>query len=142
MTSDHEEPQPPILSYFELTKGNSGATTIRQVSLTGFQSDSLGGLAAPSWIRNVSGEFQNVSFVWMPIGWVGEWHESPHPQWVVALQGRWFIETQDGARVEMGPGELHWGADQATNVIDGHLGHRSGQLGTDACLLMMVQRTR
>lgn len=41
----------------------------------------------------------------LPVGWIGEWHGNPKPQWVVPLSGRWFVETTDGTRVEMGPGE-------------------------------------
>ena len=38
-----------------------------------------------------------------PVGWVGTWHENPAPQWIVPLSGRWWVESMDGKRVEMGP---------------------------------------
>ena len=50
----------------------------------------------------------------LPVGWVGDWHENPRPQWIIPLSGRWFVETMDGARVEMGPGEMSFGEDQGT----------------------------
>ena len=53
-----------------------------------------------------------VVFTVQPVGWVGEWHENPAPQWIVLLSGRWWVESMDGTRVEMGPGELSLGEDQ------------------------------
>lgn len=47
----------------------------------------------------------------LPVGWTGEWHENPKPQWILPLSGRWFVESMDGQRVEMGSGELSFGAD-------------------------------
>ena len=48
-----------------------------------------------------------------PVGWVGTWHENPEPQWIIPLSGRWFVESMDGERVEMGPGEISFGEDQS-----------------------------
>jgi len=42
----------------------------------------------------------------LPVGWIGDWHENPRPQWIIPLSGRWFVESMDGVRVEMGPGEI------------------------------------
>ncbi len=53
--------------------------------------------------------------------------------------GRWFIETQSGVRVEMGPGDIHWGADIVAGEVHGQVGHRSGQLGDVPCVQLMVQ---
>ena len=73
------------------------------------------------------------------MGWVGEWHENPKPQWIVPLSGQWFVETMDGNRVEMGAGDISFGADQNTRANNkGHKGHLSGTAGrspggTDDC---------
>jgi hypothetical protein len=40
----------------------------------------------------------------LPVGRMGDWHENPPPQWIIPLSGRWFVESMDGVRVEMGPG--------------------------------------
>lgn len=113
-----------------------------QVELTDFAVGSVGGQAAPTFVHDVHGSFTNVSFLVLPIGWIGEWHPSPVRQWVVALRGRWFIEAQDGTRIEMGAGDLHWGADQDTAEVNGGHGHRSGQCGDEPCVLMMIQNSR
>jgi len=76
----------------------------------------------------------------MPVGWIGDWHENPKPQWIIPLSGRWFVETTDGVRVEMGPGELSFGGDQnAKPDAHGRVGHRSGTVGDAPAVVMIVQ---
>ena len=96
--------------------------------------------AAPQWNDTLVPRQATVVFSVMPRGWVGEWHENPHPQWIVPLSGRGFVESMDGARVEMGPGEVSFGGDQHC-VADagGRKGHRSGVLGDESAVLMLVQ---
>ncbi len=79
----------------------------------------------------------------LPVGWVGEWHENPKPQWIIPLSGRWFVETMDGKRVEMGAGEVSFGGDQNTKPdAQGRKGHRSGTVGNQAAVTMLVQLER
>lgn len=79
-------------------------------------------------------------FAELPVGWVGEWHENPKPQWIIPLRGRWFVETMDGQRVEMGPGDISFGADQNTKPDqNGKQGHKSGTVGEEPALLMLLQ---
>ncbi len=75
----------------------------------------------------------------LPAGWVGGWHENPKPQWIIPLSGRWFVESMDGQRVEMGPGEISFGEDQNTRASDGRKGHSSGTVGDAPAVLMLVQ---
>lgn len=140
--SDHTNGPQPGINFLTLSTRSDGVSTLGEERLMGFIEQSLGGKAAPLWIRVFQGDLDSVLFTILPAGWVGEWHESPGPQWVVALSGRWFIETQDGKRVEMNPGEIHWGADQGTTSIDGNVGHRSGALDDKECVLLMVRFKR
>jgi len=71
-----------------------------------------------------------------------DWHENPVPQWIVPLSGRWFVETMDGHRIEMGPGELSFGGDQGCRSTEGRLGHRSGALDGQPAMLMLIQLER
>ncbi len=45
----------------------------------------------------------------------------------VTLSGRWFVETMDGHRVEMGPGEISFAEDQGTKA--------------DALILVQLEQT-
>ena len=75
---------------------------------------------------------------------LGEFHKAPiqpaaAPQWIIPLSGRWFVESMDGVRVEMGPGEISFGEDQNTRQVDGKRGHLSGTVGPEPAVLMLVQ---
>ena len=68
--------------------------------------------------------------------------KNPVPQWIVPLSGRWFVETMDGHRIEMGPGELSFGGDQGCRRTEGRLGHRSGASDDQPAMLMLIQLER
>ncbi|MFY0408405.1 hypothetical protein [Solicola sp. PLA-1-18] len=133
------EQVPPVMPFLSMWTRPDGLSGIGAADLAGFELGSVGGKASPLWMREIPGEVTKVLFNHMEVGWKGEWHESPVPQWIVPLSGRWFIETQDGTRVEMGPGDIHWGQDLGTRQVDGNTGHRSGQVGDEPCVQLMVQ---
>lgn len=88
---DHDAP--PVLPFLHMWTGLDGTTRLDASVLAGFGLQSVGGGADPQWMRPFPGEVSAVLFAALPVGWVGEWHPSPHPQWVVPLRGRWFLET-------------------------------------------------
>ena len=50
------------------------------------------------------------------------------------------METMDGQRVEMVPGEISFGEDQGTKAdAQGNKGHLSGTVGDAPAVLIMVQ---
>lgn len=104
-----------------------------------FTLTSISGGAAAQWqgIRYAANGDTMVTV--LPVGWVGDWHENPRPQWIIPLSGRWSVETMDGIRVEMGPGEISFGEDQATRARDGKRGHYSTTVGGEPAVLMLVQ---
>ena len=129
----------PAMPYWRLFTGNDGLSSVAASLLEGFAEKSVGGKTAAMWMLANPGDVEAVRFAILPVGWVGEWHESPRRQWVVTLSGRWFIETQNGLRIEMGPGDIHWGEDLGTRPVDGNQGHRSGQIGGAPCAQLLVQ---
>lgn len=130
---------PPVLPFTHMWTGLDGKSRLDESVMRGFGLQSVGGGADPQWMRPFPGEVTAVMFAALPVGWVGQWHPSPHPQWVIPLRGRWFLETQDGSRVEMGPGDIHFGQDIETAEIDGREGHLSGTVGDEPCLQVLIQ---
>jgi hypothetical protein len=107
--------------------------------MTEFELKSIKPPADPQWQgERLSGKMTTLVTV-LPVGWIGAWHENPKPQWIVPLSGRWFVESMDGVRVEMGSGELSFGGDQNCREIGGKLGHRSGTVGDEPAVLMVIQ---
>jgi hypothetical protein len=91
------------------------------------------------WKSDASPKPTKIFFLTLVPGVDYGWHENPAPQWIVPISGRWFVETMDGARVEMGPGELSFGADQNCRLMGEAKGHRSGAVGPEEAVLMLIQ---
>ena len=129
----------PSVTYWHLWTDKDGFSRQTRCSLTEFELKSMQPPAQPQWQgRKISGAMTTMVTV-QPIGWIGTWHENPKPQWIVPLSGRWFVESMDGTRVEMGAGELSFGGDQRCRERDGRLGHRSGTVGAEPAVLLVIQ---
>lgn len=132
-------PIQPRIPYWHLWTDEQGISHQTQCVLTEFDLKTMKEPAAPQWQgQKTSGRMTTMVTV-QPVGWTGTWHENPAPQWIVPLSGRWFVESMDGTRVEMGPGEISFGGDQNCREIDGKTGHRSGTIGDTPAVLMVVQ---
>ncbi|MGH8219414.1 MAG: cupin domain-containing protein [Steroidobacteraceae bacterium] len=132
----------PRVDYWHLYTDEHGVSRQRRCAFTEFERRSISEPASPQWIgRRTEGSMSTLLTV-LPAGWIGEWHENPQPQWIIALSGRWFVESMDGQRIEMGPGELSFGADQGTRERNGRKGHLSGAVGDLPAVLWLVQLAR
>ncbi|PZO59980.1 MAG: cupin [Phormidesmis priestleyi] len=130
----------PTVSYWHVWTDEEGISHQTQCELSDFKQESMGGGADPQWNNRLFNGDTEVLFTVQPVGWVGEWHENPEPQWIVPLSGRWFVETMNGQRVEMGAGEFSFGGDQNTQPNEkGQKGHLSGTVGDEPAVLMVVQ---
>ncbi len=131
--------QAPEIGYWHLWTDEAGVSHQSRCELTQWNLQGVGG-AAPQWNDKQERSEATTVFTVQPVGWVGEWHENPAPQWIVPLSGRWWVEAMDGTRVEMGPGELSLGEDQGCQAdTQGRRGHRSGTIGDAPAVLMTVQ---
>ena len=139
-TNDKSGPKPSV-PYWHLYVDEAGASHQQQCRLTEYKLSGVGP-ADPQWNNKQPTVSSTVVFTVQPVGWVGDWHENPAPQWIVVLSGRWFIESMDGTRVEQGPGEFSFGEDQGCIEADGKKGHRSGTIGDEPVALMTVQLHR
>ncbi|HTL87864.1 MAG TPA: hypothetical protein VL134_00590 [Leptolyngbya sp.] len=139
-SSSDQSSKPPTIDYWHVWADGEGVSHQTRCTLEEFSQKSIAPTAAPQWMSQLKQSDADVVFTVMPVGWVGEWHENPKPQWIVPLSGRWFVETMDGQRVEMGTGEISFGEDQGTTEnAQGHKGHLSGTVGDEPVVLMLVQ---
>jgi len=129
----------PTVKFWRLYTDNDGVSRWKPSVITKFKLQSMKPPAAPQWQSEKStGDITVITSV-QPVGWRGDWHENPKPQWIVPLSGRWFVEAMDGERHEFGPGEVSFGGDQGTRERDGRKGHLSGTLGDEPAVLMIIQ---
>ncbi len=128
----------PAVPYWHLWVDENGISHQAQCALTAYELAQIGG-ASPQWNNKQDRSEATVVFTVQPVGWIGEWHENPAPQWIVVLSGRWFIESMDGTRVEQAAGEFSLGEDQGCVDAGGKRGHRSGTIGEIPAVLMTIQ---
>ena len=129
----------PAVRYWHIWTDADGVSHQDRCELTEFELKGVGP-ADPQWNNQQARSEATVVFTVQPAGWVGEWHENPAPQWILPASGRWWVESMDGTRVEMGPGDLSLGEDQGcTTDAAGRKGHRSGTVGDQPAVLMTVQ---
>jgi hypothetical protein len=129
----------PRIGYWHIWTDEQGVSHQTRCELTEWELKGVGN-AAPQWNNKQARSDATTVFTVQPVGWVGEWHENPAPQWIIPLSGRWWVESMDGTRVEMGAGELSLGEDQnCTQDSQGRKGHRSGTIGDAPAVLMTVQ---
>ncbi len=131
--------QSPRIGYWHLWTDEHGVSHQTRCELDRFDLKGIGN-AAPQWNNSQATTGATVVFTVLPAGWVGEWHENPAPQWILPMSGRWWVQSMDGTRVEMGPGELSLGEDQGS-VSDSaqRKGHRSGTIGNEPAILATIQ---
>ena len=129
----------PTIPYWHLWTDSDGINRQARCEMTDFQLKSMKPPAAPQWQGEKTSGGMSVIVTVQPVGWSGTWHENPKPQWIIPLSGRWYVESMDGQRVEMGAGEISFGGDQNCSTIDRKTGHMSGTIGDAPAVLMVVQ---
>jgi hypothetical protein len=139
-TASPENSTSPTIDYWHVWTDPDGISHQSRCQLQNFVHKSISPPASPQWLNQLQQTGATVIFTVQPVGWVGSWHENPKPQWIIPLSGRWFVETMDGHRVEMGAGEISFGEDQNTKAnAQGQKGHLSGTVGDVPCALAIVQ---
>ena len=130
----------PQITYPHVYTNADGVSTIGTGTLDGFEKQSMGGSSGEQWNLEFAKGPMKIIFSELPADFDGDWHENPRPQWILPIEGGWWVETQDGKRVELREGELSFGGDQNTKAdADGNKGHRSGVLDGKPCKMMIVQ---
>lgn len=130
----------PTSRYWHAWTDDQGVTHQTRCSLHDYTLKSISPPAAPQWLDRLPVEGATVISTVLPVAWQGTWHENPRPQWIIPLSGRWFVETTDGKRIEMGPGDVSFGEDQGSRPdARGRKGHLSGTVGSEPAVLLIVQ---
>ena len=129
-------PEPTVL---HVLADESGRSHIHRCAIDGFILAQVVPDVPPVWRAPAARDVASRAIWVLPSGWRGGWHRNPARQWVIPLSGRWFVQTQDGARVEMGPGDMHLGDDlDSTPDEYGRVGHDSGVLGEEPCTVQVI----
>ena len=131
----------PSLSYWHLWTDDAGMSRQTRCVLDAFDTGALGPGDSPQWNNTVL-EDGNAFITVLPVGWSAGWHMNHTAKWIFVLSGQWYIESMDGQRVTIGPGEFSFGGDQnCKEDAEGRIGHLSGQVGDVPCVQLIIQNS-
>jgi hypothetical protein len=130
MTSEQATAKHEVL-YANVWADGKGVTHVSQCVLKGLELKSFAPPASPYYFGLAPKEVQSVVFSVLPMGWYGDWHHAPGPQWVITLSGAWEIQTADGSTLRQGPGEFQFNSDESAFAVTpgAHVGHTAKQVG-------------
>lgn len=129
----------PRVQYSHVTTDVDGHTVTRLRTIDDFKVRKTIETSPEMWTSGPQEDTVSRSIWVMPVGWRGGWQTNPQRQLVVPLSGQWWVETQDGVRTVMGPGDLHLGDDVGARPDEqGRVGHDSGTEGNQPVVLLMI----
>lgn len=128
------------ISYSNMWADDKGQTHITKCLLTGLKLHQYAPPAAPDFIGVAPEDIESVVFTTLPVGYVGDWHHAPGPQWVITLSGQWEVQTTDGTTLRQGPGEFQFNSDQDAHATetDKRVGHTARQIGDVPNVRMII----
>ena len=83
--NDKSGPKPNV-PYWHLWTDGSGISHQVQCALSAFELKGVGD-ADPQWNNKHETHASTVVITVQPVGWVGDWHENPAPQWIIVCPG-------------------------------------------------------
>jgi hypothetical protein len=127
------------ITYSNLWADDAGKTHITKCVITGLHMAAFAA-GAPYLYGIAPEDIDSVVFSIMPIGWFGDWHSAPGPQWVVTLSGQWQVQTTDSSTLVQGPGEFQFNSDQDSfsKAPGGPVGHTARQVGSVPTVRMII----
>jgi hypothetical protein len=119
------------IRYENVWADDKGRTHVSECVLTGLKLHGFAPPAAPYYMGIAPEDIKSIVYSVIPVGWYGDWHHAPGPQWVIDLSGEWEIKTTDGTTLRQGPGQMQFNSDQgAFGAKPGDpAGHTARQVG-------------
>jgi hypothetical protein len=75
----------PSVPYWHVWTDENGVSRQDRCELSDFRFESISNGAESSWIDRLSSSGTHMIVMVLPVGWVGEWHENPKPQWMMPI---------------------------------------------------------
>jgi hypothetical protein len=131
----------PEIPYATVWADDKGQTHVGTCALKGLKLISYAPPAAPEWLGIAPDDIDSVTYNVLPVGYVGQWHHAPGPQWVITLSGKWSVETTDGHTLVQGPGDFQFGADAEAyaSTPDGKVGHITRTVGSEPNVHVIIR---
>jgi hypothetical protein len=98
------EDKPESAAYTRVYCGEDGQTHLERAHID-FTVRNYAPPARPSGVSKSMGA-NSVTFLSLPVGYVGQQHPAPRRQFIISLSGTTEIEAGDGGRETLGPGDF------------------------------------
>jgi quercetin dioxygenase-like cupin family protein len=130
--------------YQNIWADKDGQTHIAQCLLTGLTLKTFAPPASPYYLGIAPENVESIVISTLPMGWYGDWHHAPGPQWVIDLEGQWQVQAADGTTLTQGPGEFQFNSDDSAHAATpgAHVGHTARQIGTVPNVRMVITLKR
>ena len=134
---DSQDVAEGVVKFTRLYTDSLGDTRLLDCTVQAMERKKLPGGESPQYVRDLG----NITSGLMLTQMQGDnpWHQCPTSQFVVVLEGSWFINTTAGDYIEMGPGHVLYQDDYKGLVVNGVSPvHFSGSLHDAPCNQMIV----
>jgi uncharacterized membrane protein YphA (DoxX/SURF4 family) len=78
----------PVVPYWHIWTDADGISHQSRCEMAEFHKAPIQPEASPQWIGAQTRHDATVFVTVLPVGWIGEWHENPRPQWIIPLSSR------------------------------------------------------
>ena len=131
-------PEEGIIKFTRLYTNLTGFTKLQDCTIQSMERKILPGGENPQYVRDLGGNFSTGLIITQMSG-DNPWHQCPTSQFVVVLEGSWFVNTTDSGYVEMGPGSVLYQDDYKGLEVNGVKPmHYSGSLNDKPCNQIII----
>ncbi|GMI11326.1 hypothetical protein TrLO_g7761 [Triparma laevis f. longispina] len=127
-----------IVKFTRLYTDSNGDTHLKDCTVQAMEKKLLPGGESPQYVRDLGDIATGVTLTQMSGD--NPWHQCPTSQFVIVLDGAWFVNATSGDYIEMGPGHVLYQDDyKGLEVNGGFLPmHYSGSVGEEPCNQMII----
>ena len=130
-------PDQGIVKFTRLYTSSTGETKLQDCTVQAMEKKLLPGGETPQFVRDL-GNF-STGVILTQMSGDNPWHQCPTSQFVVVLEGSWFVNTTDNGYIEMGPGSILYQDDYKGLEVNGVKPmHYSGSLNDKPCNQIII----
>ena len=119
------------LKYVKLYADKDGETHLKEEEFTLAHAD-YSPPAPPIWVGPRT-RATGTTVVAFPVGWYGDFHPAPKPQWMMIMSGSLEVEVSDGEKQTYHAGTIAFLDDR------GSKGHISRNVGDEVAIVMVTE---
>jgi len=132
--------EPGVIKFTRLYVTKEGLTALQHCTVQRLVKKPLPGGETAQYVRNITSDIQPSGIVITQQVGDNPWHQCPTSQFVVTIDGTWFVNTTNGDYVEMSRGHVLYQDDYKGLIMPNGVQpvHYSGVVGSEPCNQMVI----